>query len=168
MTDTVFEPRVSPRSFADAVLSLGVGTVQVAILFGFPAIIGFLLTSSLDVAIGSSVAAYLVFASFIVRKLAISSTGIRFPRLLGSPKFVPWDAVVFVQEAPRRELIWHGWLWPLFPSREMTPSFTSIGHYRIQFGSEYVYFPPREPKAFLAAIHAHLDDDVRNASRERS
>lgn len=158
MTSETFKPRVRPRNLTDAVLALSVAVLQALVLYALPAIIGFSLTRSIDVAFFSAAAAALAVVSFSVKELVADSAGIRLSRLVGSPKFVPWGSITSIQEAPRSELIWRGWLWPLFPSREMTFSLTSIGHYRIQFGSRSVYFPPLEPEAFQATVLRRLGE----------
>ncbi|WP_145292822.1 hypothetical protein [Crateriforma conspicua] len=45
---------------------------------------------------------------FTIRGIEISSAGLRFRRLLGHPRFLPWNRVVRIAEATRREVLIHG------------------------------------------------------------
>lgn len=99
----------------------------------------------------------LLFYLFRVTHLTLSAEGIRFHRILGSPKFLPWTRVRSVAPAVSRwEVVLKGWLWPLFPAREMSSSLTSLGHYRIQWDNGFCYFPPAEPEAFYGFASQHL------------
>lgn len=147
-----FAPRFAPRDLADALISAAIGIVQIFVLFVLPGMLVQLATGGGSLGLMTGLVLYCVFALCSVSKVEVGSAGIRFKRLLGSPRFLPWSAITGVAEAPRRELIVHGWLWPLLPPREMSPSCTSLGHYRIQYGERFVYFPPSDAAAFLAAV----------------
>jgi hypothetical protein len=101
-----------------------------------------------------------VFCSFAVTRLTLSTQGIRFHRVFGSPRFLPWDRIVSVAVAPRRELVLQGWLWPPFPAREMTASLTAREHVRISWQDGYCYFPPVELEAVLAYAATHIPRDA--------
>ncbi|MES2018080.1 MAG: hypothetical protein V4484_16455 [Pseudomonadota bacterium] len=156
MTEQVFQPRIAPRDISDTILSAGIGLLQVGVLFGLPALICFWIAGSVVLASAVACALYAIFILLCVTNLKISPAGIRLSRAFGGPKFIAWSDIACVEEVPRSELIWRGWVWPLFPPREMTPSLTSLGHYRIQYGSESVYFPPADPQAFMAAVRTHM------------
>ncbi|SHG73214.1 hypothetical protein [Massilia sp. CF038] len=155
MTDQVFKPRVAPRNLADLLVTAGVGLVQVLVLIGLPGALAYAVSGNPFIALLCMTGANVVFALFSVSKVVCRADGLHFSRVLGTPKRIAWDAIVGVAEAPRRELLVRGWLWPIFPPRELTTSLTSIGHVRIDYGSRSVYFPPCDSAAFLAAIAAH-------------
>ena len=72
--------------------------------------------------------------------------------MLGSPGKIPWADVESIEPASPDEVVVHGWLWPRFPMREMTPTLTSVGHYRIRWQGGAAYFPPRDVQQFLYAM----------------
>lgn len=147
-----FAPRFAPRNLADAVISVAIGLLQIAVLFVLPGVLVYAATGGGSLGLMTGLVLYWVFVLFSVSKVEVGSAGIRFKRLLGGPRFLPWSTITGVAEAPRRELIVHGWLWPLLPPREMSPSCTSLGHYRIGYGERFVYFAPSDAAAFLAAV----------------
>ena len=154
MNDAIFRPQVLPRDLTDALVALVVGIFQTLVLFVLPGAIGFWLSDSMVLAVFASMLAYLIYACFLVSHLELSPRGIEFSRLLGTPKFLPWSSITAVEEVSRSEVVRRGWLWPLFPAREMTPSLSSLGHYAIRFGKDCVYFPPRDPVAFMEAVRS--------------
>jgi hypothetical protein len=147
-----FKPRVAPRDLSDALISILIGSFQVLLLFVLPGFLCHSLTDNVPLAVLFSFGLYGFYVLFAVTKLEVSTGGLRFVRLLGSPKLLQWSEISSVSEASRQELIIHGWLWPLFPSREFTPSCTSLGHYRITYGNKFVYFPPLDADAFKRAL----------------
>jgi hypothetical protein len=99
--------------------------------------------------------AALVLAAYLpdtVWRLSVEAGGIRFKRLLGKPKFLAWSEVDRIVSVSRRELFLHGWIWPPFPLKEPSPTMTAKGHYRIDWGGRYVYFPPTDPAVFEKAV----------------
>lgn len=98
----------------------------------------------------------LAFYLFRVTHLTLNGEGIRFHRILGSPRFLAWHKIRSVAPASRREVVFRGWLWPLFPAREMSSSLTSLGHFRIQWDNGFCYFPPADSQAFQAFVSHHL------------
>jgi hypothetical protein len=153
----VIAPRIQPRGLSDALLSSVVGLFQVTILFGLPWLAAYRITHSSIIALAVFGAAYGLFFSFTVVRVSISSSGIRFHRRFGSPRFLSWERITSVAVASRRELILHGWLWPLFPSREMTPCFSSLQHYRITWDGGMCYYPPADPDLFEQYVSANLN-----------
>lgn len=160
MNDAIFKPHVLPRDAKDALLAIVIGVFQTLVLFVLPGAFGYWLSGSLVVGIVVAMLAYVVYACFSVSHLKLSSRGIEFSRFLGTPKLLPWSSVTAVEEASRAEVIRHGWLWPLFPAREMSASLSSLGHYAIRFGNAAAYFPPRDPAAFMAAVRSHKGEPV--------
>ncbi len=172
----LIKPRILPRNLEDWFWSSVVGYIQLSILFLFPAILGVLVAGSMawfycsyaavdatykmigiviGAAIGGALApltVYVVFLLFTVWSLRVRDDGLHFARLMGVPKFLPWDQIVDVSPASRRELIVHGWLWPILPAREMTWCLTSIHHYRISWKEGWCYYPPADIAAFEKAI----------------
>lgn len=145
-----------PRDVLDCLISLTVGIFQSAVLFGLPGFVFFCLTENASAGFAAALIAYFTFLLFSVSKIVVTLEGIRLSRVLGSPKFIPWSAIESIELAPRSELIMHGWLWPIFPAKEMTPSLTSVGHYRIQLNDTSVYFPPDDSVAFKALVHSYV------------
>src|SRR6266446_7247994 len=125
-------PRIMPRSVSDFCTGLFVVfPVQFLELFLVPWLIVFLFSHSRLAALIAPLLLMLVFIAFSVSSITLSSEGIRFHRLFGVPKFLPWSFISSIEIAPRWELITKEWLWPLLPAREMTASLTSLRHYRI-------------------------------------
>lgn len=155
-----FAPRVTPRDMQDTLFAVAIGTLQTAVLFGLPGLAVWLAFGSLNIALVAAIVLYLLFASCAVSEISLADDGIHLHRLLGGPRFIAWKDVRSVHEVAREELLVHGWLWPLVLPREMTPTMTSAGHYRIQFGERWIYFPPKDAAAFAAAAARHLGKTV--------
>jgi len=133
---------------------------QFLALFILPGVIVFLLSRSWPFALAAPVVVCLVFVAFSVWSISLTTEGIRFHRILGIPKFLPWSSISSVEVAPRWELIRRGWLWPLLPAREMTASLTSLRHYRIRWQSGFCYYPPADAEAFEQYVGTHLQRPV--------
>lgn len=144
----VIKARFLPRNLGDALRVMIIGAVQVTILMIAPSIVVAALFGSLLVGLLTFIGLYLIFILFTVKEVRLSEAGIEFVRICGVPKNLVWGEVVSVELASAREVILKGWLWPMFPAREMTPSLTSIGHYRIIFDGGYAYYPPRNAEEF--------------------
>ena len=157
----VITPRIKPRDFIDGLLSAVVGIFQAAVLFGVPALAAYLLTHSGILAFVVFCAAFGLFQSFSVARISISSEGMRFHRCFGFPRFLPWVRITSIAVAPRAELVLRGWLWPLFPSREMTACLSSLQHYRITWDGGTCYYPPADPSLFEQHVSANFP--TRNA-----
>jgi hypothetical protein len=100
--------------------------------------------------------AYGMFLLFVVRKLSIDDNGILFVRVLGSPKILKWTDIESIEKVSRKELILRGWLWPLFPAREMTACLSSKNHFRIKWRDGFCYFPPRHEGDFEELIRKYI------------
>ncbi|MES2470129.1 MAG: hypothetical protein V4675_22750 [Verrucomicrobiota bacterium] len=158
----VITPRIQPCDFKDGLLSAVVGLFLAAALFGVPALAAYLLTHSGILAFVVFCAALGLFQSFSVARISISSEGIRFHRCFGFPRFLPWVRITSIAVAPRAELVLRGWLWPLFPSREMTACLSSLQHYRITWDGGTCYYPPADPSLFEQNVSANFP--IRNGS----
>ena len=149
-------PHVPPRDAADFFISTGVGCAQILVLMLLPAIVAGLLTRSILVGLFTFPAMYVLWFLFSVMRLEVSPDGIRFVRVLGTPKFLAWKDISSITPASRKELIVYGWLWPPFPAREMTFSYSSSGHYAIRHGKRVTYYPPADPARFEAIVEQYL------------
>jgi hypothetical protein len=148
------KPRFWPYGPSDALLSLAVFVVQFA-LFLLPSLLAAVLLGFFY-GILCYLLMYVAFLLFVVRDIRVSENGIEFRRILGSPKQLRWESISSIGPASANEVIIHGWLWPLLPAREMTPSLTSRGHYRINFEGGHVYYPPRDKQLFESLVHPRL------------
>jgi len=63
-----------------------------------------------------------------------------------------WDDLREVRLARRSEVIWSGWLWPVFPAREMTACLSARDHVRFEGPFGYRFFPPADPQSFLQLV----------------
>jgi hypothetical protein len=152
------KPRIMPRSIGDFCMGFFVVfPVQMFVLFILPGLVGYLVSHSELMALLPPVIVYLLFLAFSVWSITLTPEGIRFHRLIGVPKFLPWSSISSVEIASQRELITKGWLWPLFPAREMTPSLSSVRHYRISWREGFCYYPPAEAAAFEAHVRRYLE-----------
>ena len=160
-TTIQIKPRIMSRDAADfCLVAFVVFPAQFLVLFVLPGVIAFLLSRSWPVAVIVPAVIYFIFLAFSVWSMTLTTEGIRFHRFLGAPKFLPWSNVSSVEVAPRWELIRRGWLWPLFPAREMTASFTSLQHYRITWREGFCYYPPADAETFEQYVRTHLQTPV--------
>ncbi len=166
----VIKPRILPRDLIDVCLGLPIGLLLASLFFGVPAFVAFVMARVFGVSIYSSLIAAFVayclfygfFLLFMVRRLTVASDGLHFHRVLGSPKFLAWERISSVEVAPRNEVIVRGWLWPPFPSREITPSLSALQHYRISWDGGYCYYPPARVEDFEQYVVSKIQ--VRKAS----
>jgi hypothetical protein len=143
------KPRVMPENTSDFCVGfLLVFPLQATALFVLPSLLVLLLSRSSFVAWAAPAIICLVHLTFSVWSIALTPAGIRFHRLLGTPIFLTWTSISSIEPVSRWELITKGWLWPLLPAREMTPSLTSLRHYRISWGKRFCYYPPADVRAF--------------------
>ena len=152
----VIKPRIWPRDFIDVCVVLPIGLFLGALLCGVPALATFFTSRAFGVSGDTSFIAafvacclfYAFFLLFMVRRLTVASDGLHFHRVLGSPKFLAWDRISTIVIVSRSEVVVRGWLWPPFPSREMTPALTALRHYRISWDGGYCYYPPAKMEDF--------------------
>ncbi|HWX36838.1 MAG TPA: hypothetical protein VNZ53_56685 [Steroidobacteraceae bacterium] len=155
----VLKPRLLPRGLVDAAVVAISAIIQICALFLLPPLLIYVVFRSAPAALILALLTYLAFLAFSVWSIVLTSEGIRFRRLFGYPKYLPWTAITSVESTPRLELIVKGWLWPLLPAREMTPSMTSQGHYRISWKGGFCYFPPRDTVEFENYVSEHISRD---------
>ena len=140
-----------PLSLAPALVAL----VQFFVLITLPYFALFQFTKSEFVFVVLISTIGLTFLSFSVFSVSVSEEGIRLKRLLGSPKLITWQDFKGISRASPREVIIYGWLWPLFPAREMSLSMNVSGHVRIFYRDKYLFFPPESFEEFQNAIEKY-------------
>jgi len=141
--------RIWPRDFTDILL----GLPTVVLYQILPSAVVYLLTRSSLLACVTYIVIWFTFLAFTVWSIRLSETGIQFVRLFGRPRFIRWEEIIEISEVSRREVIIHGWLWPRFPMREMTPSFSALRHFSIRWGNDCCYYPPDDAESFLRLIN---------------
>jgi hypothetical protein len=152
-TSTKIKPRTAPRDITDVLITLCVFMPLLFVpVFILPSAIVYLLTYSFLWAFAIYVFIYLCWIAFTVWAVRLSHSGIHFTRLLGHPRFLRWEDITEVAEAPRRELVIHGWLSPRFPTREMTPCLSALHHFRIRWRDGWCYYPPADTETFKRLI----------------
>jgi hypothetical protein len=151
-----------PRDFIDVFLGIPIGLFQTIVILGTPAFIVFYFTHSVEISFLACCLTHGFLLLFTVRGLTVASDGLHFHRILGSPKFLPWECITSVETAPRKELILRGWLWPLFPPREMTVTLSALHHYRITWDKGFFYFPPATIEEFEKHVLPKLKPEMSN------
>lgn len=150
---TSIKPRILPRDAADLFIFLFVCLpFQFFPLFGIPFLAGFLVAGSVIAGIFMILSVYVLILLFTVWTLRVSETGIEFRRIFGSPKFLEWTEFSSIRPATRREVILRGWLWPLFPAREMTACLSARDHVRFEGPFGVCFFPPGDTKEFFKLV----------------
>lgn len=157
----ILRPAIWPQDAVDLVH----GGIVLAVYAVVSAVLGLVSYAGLSVAgllpVESRVAAALCIAMlpllsiplFIVWYVKVDADGIEFRRGLGSPRVLRWENIATIRAATRYEVLLHGWLWPLFPPREMTLAMSSVGHYRIEAVSgRYTFYPPQDGVVFCEAL----------------
>lgn len=172
-----FKPRLLPRDFLDVLIGVPHGCLFTLVLLILPATVAavrlfiFLRThrqvagsqveDAVILALMTGAGVYcllaLVLYLFMVRRVKVNEDGLHFVRVWGSPKHLLWPDIVRIEEATRREVFVHGWLWPVFPSREMTSCLSAKCHFRIQWREGYCYFPPRDVELFRTTVVAYMN-----------
>jgi len=146
-----------PRSVGDFFTGfLLVFPVQALALLILPGLVAFLLSRSWFVALIPPIIIYFAVIIFTVWSILLTPEGIRFRRLFGVPKFLPWSSISTIEVVTQRELVTKGWLWPLLPAREMTASLSSVRHYRISWHGGYCYYPPADTEAFEQHVRGYM------------
>lgn len=150
-----FKPKLITSGLIDFVTFLAVGLFQAAIMFVLPGYLCYLATGNTTLGVLFGVALYFIFMLYLVNSITISKSGITLKRIFGNPKKVAWECVRGFSEATPKEVIILGWLWPLFPAREMTPCMSCKGHVRIQLNDGYFYYPPRDLMKFIETLERY-------------
>ena len=145
-------PKFSCDNLQDASITVLIAIIQISILFVLPSFLIYVLTGSESIAWLAFLSIYILFLSYSVFSISVGEEGIRFNRLFGTPKSLSWSEITAIESVSRKELIFKGWLWPLFPAKEMTFCLSSNGHYKIIYHGGYCYYPPANPENFIALI----------------
>jgi hypothetical protein len=98
------------------------------------------------------------FFRTVVASVVIDDDGVHFLRYLSAPDDWPWTSITFIRPATRWEVLWAGMLRPLLFPRERSNCSSLLGHYRIQGKTDYCFFPPKNPEAFVEAIARYRPD----------
>jgi len=158
------KPRILPRDIIDILIGFPIGVLSAALVMGVPALI---VAFSVSVDAGAITFLLLYAASFLflVRSVEVEQDAIIFRRVLGKPKRLLKSEIVSIEEAPRQEVVIHGWLWPIFPlAREMSASLSARNHFRIRWQSGFCYFPPKDIEQFRNAISEMMQENPPNHS----
>lgn len=153
------KPRFWPRDWIDVLVGLPVGLFQAVFLFLLPSFVSWAVSGSQLVGILTCVILSVIWHLFVVWGIEISPEGIRFRRTSGFPKFLPWGEIESIKPATRREVVLKGWLWPVFPAREMTLSLSAMHHYRIEWKGNFCFFSPVDPEGFEHSIGTYYRMD---------
>jgi hypothetical protein len=153
---TKIAPRILPRTFPDFLLTFLAATILILILFVLPYKLLWVATNNYVVTFVPLLMVVLYFVFGGVRFLEINSEGIRFKRVLGSPKLIEWRNLEGVEISSPLRTIWFGWLWPIIPAREMTCSVSSYNHVLFRYsGNKMVFFPPYDIELLFTCIQKH-------------
>jgi hypothetical protein len=150
--------RTMPRDVLDVLIAVPVATLQLAAAFGLPTLIVAVTVNS-AAGVLAFVVMYIVWLLFTVRSLDIDQNGMHFRRVFGNPTTLPWSRIDSVEEVSRREVVLHGWLWPLFPAREMTACLSAKHHFRIRWPEGFCYYPPDKVDEFKSAVSEFIKDN---------
>jgi len=162
----IIAPKQNPTDESDRSIGIRIGILQIAIIIVAPALLVGITLQSIIFGVLASIVICGLFFCFSVSCISLSEDGIHFKRTLGSPRFLTWDSICCIEEAPRTELIIRGWLWPPIPAREMTACPSSVGHYRITWKTGYCYYPPADPQLFESLVEKMKN--IKNKSRKDS
>jgi hypothetical protein len=155
----IIKPRIMPRNFTDIILGFPIGIIQVSVLFLLPFFVVSHITGSSFAGLLVMVCFYIIFTLFTVWHLNIDENGINFKRKIGFPNFIKWQDILSVELVSRKELIIKGWLWPLFPAKEMTPSLSCSKHFKIKWTSGFCYFPPKDIEKFQNIVNMYIQSN---------
>ncbi len=94
----------------------------------------------------------------VVKSVSIDEEGLHFQCVSGRSDDWPWQTIVSIRAASRKEVVWDGWIRPLLNPRERTSCMSALGHYRIEGETDYCFFPPKNPEAFVEAVARYRPD----------
>ncbi len=154
------KPRIMTRDFCEVLLFFVIFPLQIVPIFILPPLLVFVVTlmtgvnsdTSFGLAFLTFSVLYFIWMTFSVWSLRLSEKGIEFVRLFGKPKLLLWNEITDIAEAPRKEILIKGWLWPMFPCREMTACLSALRHFRISWSKDCCYFPPVDADNFLKLV----------------
>lgn len=151
-TRTVLKANLAPRDAADALTSIALGVVLVAVIAGLPSVVVWFATDSVRATLAVGFTCALILHMQCVTALEVSDSGLRFIRLLGSPKLIPWSELSSVRAVDPVEVVVWGWCLPPFPAREMSLSFSMHGYFAIRWRNRTAYFPPANREQFVELV----------------
>ncbi|HUF13404.1 MAG TPA: hypothetical protein VMN78_09910 [Longimicrobiales bacterium] len=155
MATLLIRPHTHPRDARDAFITI----VTLLLIASASLLVAYVLLHSVLSAFAAATAALVFVAAlvtgvglFTVTALEVDATGIRFRRLIGQPRFLPWEKVTGIRRAERAEVVLRGWLLPPIPPRGAALTLTSLGHYRFDWDGGSCYFPPADENALLEIV----------------
>ncbi len=167
--DRIYATR-TPADVLDILTGIAEVAVVFAYLFSVPVALVFavdrLLTlgqyATLAVGIVASLPSVLWFLKLIlpvVKSVSVDEDGLHFQCSFGTSIDWSWHTILAIQPASRREVVnWREWIRQLIGPRERAICASTRGHYRIQGKTDYCFFPPKNPEAFVEAIARYRPD----------
>jgi hypothetical protein len=148
------------------VITIAVMTpVAVAIVFGLPILVVFISVPTDPFGsnvLGAIAVAFIwpgVFgiavATLMVFGVRVEPRGLRFRRIWGSPKFLPWERIRGIRRVSRWEVLLNA---SLCPWRAMNNCMSTLHTYRIDFDRGRYYFPPGDMALFAYAVRKFRPD----------
>lgn len=163
-------PSKAPVDVLDIAIGAVYATLALAVVMGIPFGISLGLEAAFNpvspelafaialLLFGPGVLWYAWVLSQIVVSVTADDDGLHFQRRFRSSEDWPWATIVAIRPATRREVAWDGWIRPLLNPRERTTCMSALGHYRIQGTTDYCFFPPKNPEAFVEAVARYHPD----------
>ncbi len=163
-----FEPSRTAVDELDVALYLARAAAILGVLLGFFAVIAFI-CYWLSQIHGVLWWVGIVIAAVVMRRfdgigkrevkfVSVDSSGLHFHRKQLPLDEWPWETITAIRLATRWEVVWYGWFRTLFKPRASTACNSALDHYRIQAKSDYCFFPPKNPRAFVEAIARYQPD----------
>ncbi len=157
-----FRPTFAPVDLFDIVIGVVNSLLALAVLFGIPFLIvvvpGWAEPFIEVLAVVPGLLWGLWAFSRMVSAVSVDGAGLHFHLVFGGSEDWPWETVLAVRPATRWEVAWEGWIRPLLNPRERTSCMSTWGHYRIQGKTDYRFFPPKTPEAFIEAVARYRPD----------
>lgn len=163
-----FEPCRTVVDSLDVVLYLSRSAALIGILLGYFAVVAFICNRLSRfrgalwwVGVAASAVVIRRFGKFKdheVQTVSVDAAGLHFNRERLPPDDWPWESITAIRPASRWEVAWYGWFRTLLKPRDPTACNSALGHYRIQGQTDYCFFPPKNPHAFVDAIARYRPD----------
>jgi len=168
MEQVQIKPRIMPRDFIDYLILFGLGMLVILLHIaldsqGYPI---FDAPGPGDSALGLYIflGLYALLLALLllntVWSITISDDGIKLNRIIGTPKFLKWGEIKEIRKATRKEVMRDAWFTFSMLRRDASASTSSLHHYRISWGAEYYFYPPRDLNVFEKAVASRLKDPV--------
>ena len=156
----VVRSRILPRDALDVAIGLPFGLLAATVVMGLPAVSAYLVSDSVEGALVVALLAGGISLLYTVRSIELGPDGIRFRRLLGSPRMLTWIDVDAIVPVERMEVVLRGWLWPMFSPRDASLCLSARGHFRITWGRRWCYYAPKDPSRFQELVQKYLQGAV--------